>query len=212
MVPRRILGDAVHDHLAHDAIAPGNLGGRAGQRHEAVDEVRIHFSPDPTVHRAHRRAEHELQVIDFQTFRQHQMLRANHVVVGVLRKMRPEAIARLARLPVADPVRQHDEIAGGVQQLARPEELATEGPGEESCASAAGAVKDEHCVSNDARRVAPRRAERPIVQREGRKRLARLESKIACHVVGFDRNGGLSGGGSGNREQRDGYPQHFHRR
>ena len=55
------------------------------------------------------------------------MLRAHHVVVGVLRKPRVQAVARLARLAVADAVRQDDEISRGVEQLARPEQLAAEG-------------------------------------------------------------------------------------
>ena len=80
------------------------------------------------MHGAHRRAEHELQVIDLQAIGQQQMLRANHVVVGVFRKSRPKAVARPARLPVADPVRQDDEVTGRVEQLAGPEQLAAEGP------------------------------------------------------------------------------------
>src|SRR5439155_15690569 len=107
------------------------------------------------------------------------VLRANHVVVRVLRKARVQAVARLARLPVADAVGQDDEVARGVEELTGAEELAAKGPRQKARARAAGAVKNEHGVADDARRVAPRRADRPVVQSQLGERLAGAEAEIA---------------------------------
>ena len=71
--------------------------------------------------------EHQPQVVHLQPVDQHGVLRAHHVVVGVFRKPRVQAVARLARFAVADAVGQDDEVARGVEQLAGAEQLAAEG-------------------------------------------------------------------------------------
>ena len=55
------------------------------------------------------------------------VLRLHHVGIGVAREAGPQAVARFAGLPVADPVRENEVVPVGIQQLARPEEHAPEG-------------------------------------------------------------------------------------
>src|SRR5262252_9603901 len=46
------------------------------------------------------------------------MVGGHHVVVGVMRKMRAQSIARLARIAVTDAVREDDEITSGIEHRA----------------------------------------------------------------------------------------------
>ena len=95
----------------HIAVAAGDLRRQAGQRHQRVHEVRIRLAPQPGVHPAHRGADHQPQVVDPQPFGQQPVLGLDHVVVAVVREPRAQAVARLARLAVADAVREDDEVA-----------------------------------------------------------------------------------------------------
>ena len=88
-------------------------------------------TPQPGVHAAHRRAHHQPQVVHLQAFRQQPVLGLDHVVVAVAREPRAQAVARLARLAVADVVGQDDEVLRGVERLAGAEQLAGEAVGEE---------------------------------------------------------------------------------
>ena len=107
------------------------------------------LAPHPGVHAAHRRAHHQAQVIDAQPFGEQAVLRFDHVGVAVLRKLRAQAVAGLGGLAVADAVGQHDEVARGVERLARAKQLAGELGPDELRAAAAGAVPDEHGVAHD---------------------------------------------------------------
>ena len=92
-------------------------------------------------------------------------------------KPRVQAVARLARFAVADAVGQDDEVARRIEHLARAEQLAAEGTRQEARAGSAGAVQDQDRIAHDARGVAPRRAERSVVQFQRGQRFAASESK-----------------------------------
>ena len=126
-------------------------------------------------------------MVDLEAVDQHGVLRADHVVVGVFRKARVQAVARLARLSVADAVGQDDEVARRVEHLPCAEQLAAEGLRQERAAGAAGAVQDHHRVPHDAGRVALRRADRPVVQVQRWERFAGPEPEIADDEIAFDR-------------------------
>ena len=192
---RGIARDAVHDHRAHDPVSARNLRRRAGERHEAVDKVRIHLTPGPAVHRPHRGAEHETEVRHLQAVNEHRVLRANHVVVGVLRKARVQTVAWLAGFSVADAVGQDDEIARRIEDLAGAEQFTAEGLRQERRAGAAGAVENHHGVPDDARGISLRSPDRPIVEVEGRQRLAGAEPEIAGDEIAFGRRGKVGGPG-----------------
>ncbi len=114
------------------------------------------------------------------------MLRAHHVVVGVFRETRVQAVARLARLAVTDAVGQDDEVPRGVERLSGAEQLAAERRATESLHRSAGAVQNHHRVAHDAARVAPRRADRPVMQLQRGQRFAGPELEIAQREVAFN--------------------------
>ena len=120
---------------------------------------------------------------------QQEVLRADHVVVVVVREPRVQAVARLARLAVADAVGKDDEVLRGVEQLSGAEQLAAECARQEPCARAAGAVHDHDGVLDHARGVTVRRADRAVVQCHRRQRLATRERKSVDDEVAFDRGG-----------------------
>ncbi len=93
----------------------------------------------PAVHRAHRRAENQPQVIHFQAVDEHGVLRADHVVVVYFGNRAVERVARLARLPVTDAVGQDDEVARGIEQLAGGEQFAAKRPRQKARAGPTGA-------------------------------------------------------------------------
>ena len=132
-------------------------------------------------------------MVHLQSVGEQRVLRADHVVVGVLRKPRAKAVARLARLAVTDAVRQDDEVARGVEQLPGSEQLAAERAREEAFARPARAVENQHRVAHDARCVASGRADRPVVQVELRQRLAGAEAEIADDEIAFDGCGEIRG-------------------
>ena len=61
-------------------------------------------------------------MIHAEAFGEQPMFRLDHVAIAVVRKSRVQAVARLARLAVADAVGQDDEEAADVEQLIRAEE------------------------------------------------------------------------------------------
>ncbi len=186
-IPRRIVGDAFHDHGPHHTVAAGNRRGRARQRYQAVSEIGIHLAPHPAVHRAHRRAHHQSKVIRLEPFGEQLILRTDHVVVRVFREARVQAVAWLTRLAVSDSVRENDEISGRVQQLSGTEQLAAEGLTEKRGACPACAVQNHHRVLNDTGSVAARRPECPVMQRQRRQRLAGPEPEVARDEIAFNR-------------------------
>ena len=96
-------------------------------------------------------------MVHLQPVDEQRVLRADHVVVGVLGKARVQAVARLARLSVADAVRQDDEVARRVEQLAGAEQLAAERLRQECLR------RCRRCRAGSARRC----ARRPAASRRG---------------------------------------------
>src|SRR5947209_10689619 len=114
------------------------------------------------------------------------VLRRDHVVVGVTREARAQAVGGFARLAVADAVRQDDEEARRVEELPRPEEHARELRREELCARAARPVHDEDGVADDASLVARGSPNRRVVQFQFRQALAASEMKVADDEITLD--------------------------
>ncbi len=117
------------------------------------------LAPQPGVHAAHRGADDEPQVVDAEPLGEQPMLRLDHVAVAVVREPGVEAVARLARLAVADSVRQDDVEPRRVERLAGLEQLAGELGTDELGAAPGGPVEDEHGVGHHAVRI-PARAGR----------------------------------------------------
>ena len=102
-----------------------------------------------------------------------------------------QAVARLARVAVADVVGQDDEELRGVERLARPEQLAGELARPTNCAAgAAGAVHDQHRVAHHALRVLRTACRGAVVHPQLGQRLAGREPEVSEDVVAFSRRGG----------------------
>ncbi len=93
-------------------------------------------------------------MVHAEAFLEQFVLRRDHVVVVVLRKVGVHPVARLAGFSVADVVGKDDEVAGGVEQLAGAEEDVGKLRGEELASGAAGAVQDQDGVGHLAAGVA----------------------------------------------------------
>ena len=76
---------------------------------------------------------------------------------------------------------------GFIEELAGAKELPAEGLRQKPLTTAAGAMKNEHRVADDTRRVPPRRPDGAVVQAELGQRLARREREVADDEVAFDR-------------------------
>jgi hypothetical protein len=152
------VGDRVDDRLAPDAVAAGDLRREAGERHERIHELRMLLAPQPGVHAAHGGAHDEPRMVHLQPLGEQQVLRLHHVVVGVVREVSVQAIARLARLAMPDAVGQHDEITCGIERLTGTEQLPGEFIAHQAPTVAAGAMHDEHRVTHHAMGVRARLA------------------------------------------------------
>ena len=99
-------------------------------------------------------------MVDVQALRHQRVLRRDHVVIVVMRKLRVQPVARLRRFSVADAVGKDDEIFRGIEQSARHEQHAGKLRAQELMPVAAGAVQDQHRIVDVARvrRAAARRA------------------------------------------------------
>src|SRR5260221_4231216 len=84
----------------------------------------MELAPDPCMHASHGRTHDEPRVIHTKAARKQAMLRFHHVDVPVAREFRMQAVARLARFAVTDPVRQDNEKLGNIERLIFPEKLA----------------------------------------------------------------------------------------
>ncbi len=138
-------------------------------------------------------------MVHAQTVLEQFMLRRDHVIVVVLRKVRVQAVARLAGFSVADVVGKDDEVTRRVEELPGPEEDIGELWREELMTRAARAVKNQDGIGDFAGRVFLGPAEGCVVQAEFGERLARLEVEVVCSVVAF--------GGRGLRRLRVGRAQ-----
>ena len=100
-----------------------------------------------------------------------------------------QAVARLARLPVPDAVRQNDEIAPRIEQLAVAEQRAREfGPNELRAASTRS-MQDQDRVTHNPLRVALRRPERAVMKAQFRQLLARRKAEILDDEIALRRCG-----------------------
>ena len=158
-LPLRIVADRVDRDAPPDAVAAGDLRRQAGERHQRVHEIRDSVSPHSQV----CMPPIDVPITSRRWFTPRPSVSrrcsaVDHVAIAVARKPRAQAVARLARLAVADVVGQHDEVARDVEQLAGPEQLAGKAGADELRARSARAVHDQHGVAHDTLRVLPRRA------------------------------------------------------
>ena len=117
-----------------------------------------------------------------------------------MRKLRPQAVARLAGFPVANAVGENDEILRRVQRLARPKKFGREERRKELRSTSRRPVRDEHGIAHHALRIALRRAERAVMDSQLRQRFAGAKPKIfedeislgRWRIIGRQRNGNES--------------------
>ena len=126
-------------------------------------------------------------MVHTEALRHEPVLRLDHVVIGVARKLSPKAVARLARLSVTDVIRQDDEVARRVEQLTRPKQLARESSADELRPAPAGAVHDQYGVPHHTLRILPWLAVRAVVDTQIRERFARREREVANDIVALRR-------------------------
>ena len=163
-VPVGIVLDCFDRKPALVPVLARNLDRLARDRHHAVHEIGKHEAPHPTVHAAHRGAEHEPQMPDVEMLGDQPMLRRDDVLIAVVRKFRAQAVARFRGAATADCGRQNDEIFRGIERLAGLEQLVGERGPQPVGARAAGAVQEHDPVDDLARRVALLGPERHVVQ------------------------------------------------
>ncbi len=117
VLPLGVVLDRIGEHRAPHAVAADDRRRHRRERHPAIGHLRIPRRPHPRVHAAHRRPHHEAEVIDLQVLGDQLILQLHHVLIAVFRELHAQAVARLARLPVADVVGEDQEIFRGVEQL-----------------------------------------------------------------------------------------------
>src|SRR5262252_5470223 len=124
-----------------------------------------------------------------QAFLEQFVLRSDHVVIVILWKMGAQAVARFARLPVADVVGKDDEVTAGIKELARTEKDVGKLRREKLVAGPSGAMQDQHGVRHLPAGIAFRLAKGRVMQPEFGQRLTRLEVEVAADVVAFGGSG-----------------------
>ena len=87
---------------------------------------------------------------------------------------------------MADAIGQDQVEAARVEHAAGAEQLAGEFGPDELTARAAGAVQDQHRIEHLALRVAPRRAQRAVMQLQLWQDLAASEAEVLRDVVAFN--------------------------
>jgi hypothetical protein len=98
-----------------------------------------------------------------------------------------QAVAGLRRFSVANAIRQDDEEARRVEELAGTEEDSCKLRLKELLAAASGAVEDQNCVRDMALRVTRGIPQRPIVQPQFGQRFGRTEFEIVRDEIAFCR-------------------------
>ena len=145
-------------------------------------------------------------MVHAEPFGEQAMVRGDHVIVVVLRKMRVQAVAGLRRFSVADTIWKNDVIARRVEKLSRAEELAGKNGCEELMAGATGAVKNQNRVGDAALRIARGLAQGCVVQPKLWQRFAGAKLEILDHKFalgrGGSRGGVLCGGGPSAEENK----------
>ena len=210
VLPGWIALDVFDGHVAHHAIAAGDLDGEAGEGHEGVGEAGIGFAPDEALHAAHGGAEDEAEVVDVEAVEEHLVLRADHVVVVVVGELHAQAVGGFGGFALADVGGEDEEVFVDVEGLAGAEEDVGEDGIEEGVGVAAGAVEEKDGVVDVAGGVAVRGAEGEVVELEFGEGFAGAEVEVVGDVVagragvggrgrgcGGGRGHGLGGGGGG---------------
>ena len=85
-------------------------------------------------------------MIDAESFGHEAVLRGDHVLVAIPRKLRVQPLTRPARLARANAVGEDDEVRRGIERLAGLKQLAAEVARQEAASAAGRAVEDEHRV------------------------------------------------------------------
>jgi hypothetical protein len=113
------------------------------------------------------------------------VLKVDHVAVAVVRELAMQAVARLARRPVADVVGDDDEVSLRVDQSARCEEHSREVIVQKLLVGSAGAVQNENRIRGVAARVASERAEGRVVNADVVQCLAVRELVLRDDEIAF---------------------------
>src|SRR5512146_1135543 len=159
-------------------LRPAISMGMHAHGHERVDELGIRLPPDEGLHASHRCSEHETQMIDVEPLDKHRMRRPDHVIVRVAGKLHPQTVGRFAGLPVADLIREDDEVSSDVQGLPGPKQHVRKHRVEQRMRIPAGAMDQQDGIDGVSRRVAPRLTERYVMKPQIRQRLARAEAEV----------------------------------
>ena len=121
-------------------------------------------------------------------FEEHLVLRADHVVVVVVREVHLQAVGGLGAIALADVVGEDEEVPGDVERLAGTEEDVGEDGVQQRVALATGAVQQKDGVIHVAGGIAMRSTEREVVESELGKRFASAEAEVMRDVeLVFDR-------------------------
>ena len=116
--PRRIVANRVDDDAPPHPVSPRDLGRKARERHQRIHRLGVLFTPEPGVHSAHRRPDHEAKVVDSEPLADEAPLGLDHVEIAIMGKPRAEPVTRLRRTPVPEIVRQNQEVAIGIENAA----------------------------------------------------------------------------------------------
>jgi hypothetical protein len=131
------------------------------------------------MHAAHGCAEYETQMIYAQAMLKKIVLCTDHVIVIVLREMGVEAIAWLTGFAVAKVVRNDDEIARRIEELAGPEQNSGKDWAEECLGTPTSAMKNENRVCDSSGGVPIGPAESVVMHAQFRKLFPGVEAKVA---------------------------------
>ena len=84
----------------------------------------IRFAPHESLHATHRRADEQMQMVHLQSLREKNLRRADHVRIIVVRKFRPQAVARFRGFSEAgaELIGKNQIIFRRIEQLAGAEE------------------------------------------------------------------------------------------
>ncbi len=178
VLPGGVVLDVFDGHVAHHAIAARDGHGQTGKGHQGIGEAGVGFAPDKGLHAAHGGAEDQAQVIDVQTFEQHAVLRADHVVVVVAREAHVEAVRGPGAFALTYVVGKNQEVVGDIEWLPGAEKNGRELRRKERPGVAASAMEQQHRVVDVPPRVTVWRAQREVVQVQRRQGLARAEAEV----------------------------------
>ena len=122
-------------------------------------------------------------MVDVEPVAHQRVLRHDHVGISVVRERRLQSVARLARSPMPDVIRQDDEVASRIEYLPGPEQLSGELRPDELRPGPAGTVHDQDRVDDVSGGIPAYGSKRPVVQPKLRQRLAAGEVEVAHHEI-----------------------------